>query len=127
MKGVDQGMNESLELSEFLQAALHKYMNTVAKVAFSYLKNTTEAEDITQEVFLALMQKQPDFDNEEHLKAWIIRVTINKCKNHLKSSWFSKRETIREDLSYLPKEQSEVLLAVLDMDVKYRMPIHLYL
>jgi RNA polymerase sigma-70 factor (ECF subfamily) len=119
-------MNETCELSGFIQSAVHKYIKTVAKVAFSYLKNTAEAEDITQEVFLALVQKQPEFDNEEHLKAWLIRVVVNKCKNHLKSSWFSKREAIQEELSYMPKEQSEVLLAVLALEVKYRIPIHLY-
>lgn len=126
MKGVDQRMVETCELSEFVQSAVHKYMKTVAKVAFSYLKNTTEAEDITQEVFLALVQKQPKFESEEHLKAWLIRVAINKCKNHLRSSWLSKREVIQEEISYMPKDQSEVLLAVLALDVKYRIPIHLY-
>lgn len=126
MKGVDKTMNEPYELNGFVQSAVYKYSQTVAKIAFSYLKNTADAEDITQEIFLTLMQKEPKFENEEHLKAWLIRVTINKCKNHLKSSWFKKNNPIPEDMPYLPREQNELLLAVLSLNVKYRLPIHLF-
>lgn len=72
-------MNKPCELNGFVQSAVHKYSQTVVKIAFSYLKNTADAEDITLEVFLSLMQKQSEFENEEHLKAWLIRVVINKC------------------------------------------------
>ena len=119
-------MNKPFELNGSVQSAVHKFSQTVVKTAFSYLKNTAEAEDITQEVFLTLMQKQPEFENEEHLKAWLIRVAINKCKNYLKSSWFRSNNPIPVDILYLPQEENELLKAVLDLDVKYRLPIHLY-
>lgn len=89
-------MNQPRGLNEFVRCAVEKYSKTVAKTAFAYLKNTADAEDVTQEVFLTLMQKAPAFESEEHLKAWLIRVTIN------------------------------LLAAVLSLDVKYRLPIHLY-
>jgi RNA polymerase sigma-70 factor (ECF subfamily) len=126
VKGVDNEMNKPYELNGFVQAAVHKYSQTVVKAAFSYLKNTADAEDITQEVFLSLMQNQPEFKNEEHLKAWLIRVAINKCKNHLKSGWFRSNNPIPENISYLPNEQSELLSTVLSLEVKYRLPIHLF-
>lgn len=126
MKGVDKGMNGPNELNEFVQAAVYKHSQTVVKISFSYLKNTTDAEDIAQEVFLSLMQKNPEFENEEHLKAWLIRVAINKCKNHLKSGWFRSNNPIPEDMPYLPGEQSELLHAVFSLSVKYRLPIHLF-
>lgn len=126
MRGVNKKMNRPCELNGFVQSAVHKYSQTVAKTAFSYLKNTTDAEDITQEVFLTLMQKRPEFENQEHLKAWLIRVAINKCKNYLKSSWFRKRKPMPEEIPYLPQEQNELLSTVLTLDVKYRLPIHLY-
>ncbi len=119
-------MNKPCELNEFVQLAVNKYSPTVAKMTFSYLKNIADAEDITQEVFLALMQKQIEFENEEHLKAWLIRVAINKCKNHLKSSLFRSNNPISEDIPYLPQEQNELLLTVLSLNIKYRLPIHLY-
>ncbi|MGL4913264.1 MAG: RNA polymerase sigma factor [Romboutsia sp.] len=106
--------------------AVAKHSRTCAKVAFSYLKNVSEAEDITQEVFLTLFESSKKFEDDEHLKAWLIRVTINKCKNHLKSSWFKNRNELPEDLAYMPKEESELLQAVLSLSSKYRIPIHLY-
>ena len=119
-------MEKQSDLNEFIQSSVIKYSKTVAKTAFSYLKNTTDAEDITQEVFLILMQKHPIFENEEHIKAWLIRVTINKCKNHLKSGWFKSNNPLTEDIPYLPPEQNNILSAVLSLDIKYRIPVHLY-
>ncbi len=119
-------MNEPYELNGFVQSAVQAFSQTVVKTAFSYLKNTADAEDITQEVFLALMQKKPDIANQEHLKAWLIRVTINKCKNYLKSGWFRSNNPVPEDMPYLPQEENELLHAVLALDIKYRLPIHLF-
>lgn len=126
MKGVDNAMKEQSDLNGFIQSSVIKYSQTVAKTAYSYLKNTSDAEDITQEVFLILMQKQPVFENEEHLKAWLTRVAINKCKNHLKSGWFKSNNPLTEDIPYLPPEQNRILSAVLSLDIKYRLPVHLY-
>ena len=119
-------MNNSLELNEHIKDIVHRYSITVLKVAFSYLKNTADTEDIAQEVFLAYMDKRPSIESEEHLKAWLIRVTINKCKNYLKSGWFKSINPIPDNLSYMPKEDNELLNAVLSLDVKYRIPIHLF-
>lgn len=120
-------MNKPFELNEFIQTAITRYSDTVVKTAFSYVKNTYDAEDITQEVFLTLMEKQPRLKSEEHLKAWLIRVTINKCKNYLKSGWYKSKNPLPKQKMYsLPKEDSEVLEAVISLDIKYRIPIHLY-
>lgn len=81
-------MNKPYEINETEKDAVKKYSQTAVKVSFSYIKNILDAEDITQEVFLALMQNKIIFESEEHLKAWLIRVAINKYKNHIKSSWY---------------------------------------
>ena len=117
---------EDKAVNDFIKLAVSKHSTIVARTAFSYLKNVSDAEDISQEVFLALLQKQPNFESEEHLKAWLIRVAINKCKNYLKSSWFKNKCELVEDLPYMPKEESDVLDAVLGLKTKYRIPIHLY-
>lgn len=112
--------------NETVKKAVKEYSQTVLKIAFSYTKNTFDAEDIAQDVFFALLKENKVFLSEEHLKAWLVRVTINKCKNHMKSRWVSKRNEMPEDLSYLPKEYSDILHAVFLLDEKYRIPIHLF-
>ncbi len=119
-------MNGSYELNENVQKAVLKYSHSIIRLAFSYVRNISDAEDIAQDVFLTYMQKLPTFENEQHKKAWLIRVAINKSKNYLKAGWFKNRNTIPDDLSYLPKEESEILGAVLELDKKYRLPIHLF-
>ncbi|REE78699.1 RNA polymerase sigma-70 factor (ECF subfamily) [Paenibacillus taihuensis] len=119
-------MYDSYELNESVRRALDKYSQSMIKVAFAYLKNTADAEEVAQDVFLAYLQKRPVFQSSEHEKAWLIRTTINKSKNMLKTGWFRSRNPVPEDLSYLPREESEVLQAVLSLDKKYRIPIHLH-
>lgn len=126
MKGVDGVKDRPYELNGFIQSAVKDYSRTIAKTAFSYLKNISDAEDITQEVFLALMQVKIEFENEDHLKAWLIRVAINKSKNLLKSSWFKKTDRIEDDISYLAPEENQLLSVLFKLDVKYRIPLHLY-
>ncbi len=119
-------INTSYELRERLQLALNKYSKSIIKLVYTYVKNLQEAEDITQEVFLTYFEKSPVFESEEHEKAYLMRVAINKSKNYLKSGFFRRRIPLIEDLSYMPKEDSQVLEAVLSLDEKYRLPIHLF-
>lgn len=119
-------MKKPSELNGFLQDAVRNHSKTVARAAFAYLKNTADAEDITQEVFLALLEKRPAFENEEHLKAWLLRVAVNKSKNTLKSGWFSRTQPLYEALPDLSPEENETLSCVLSLDEKYRIPIHLF-
>ncbi|MFC4810163.1 RNA polymerase sigma factor [Paenibacillus sp. GCM10023250] len=119
-------MYDSSELNESVQRALDRYSQSLIKIAFAYLKNIADAEEVAQDVFLAYLQKRPVFDSDEHEKAWLIRTAINKSKNMLKAGWFRNRVPVPEDLSYLPKEENEVLQAVLSLEKKYRIPIHLH-
>lgn len=119
-------MNDSLELNENIHNAVLKYSTSIIRLAFTYVKNISDAENIAQETFLAYVMTKLIFETNEHEKAWLIRVAINKSKNHLKASWFRRNKPLTDDLSYLPKEESEVLEKVLALDRKYRLPIHLY-
>lgn len=119
-------MYDSGEFDESVRRVLKTYSTSLIKIAFAYLKNVADAEEAAQETFLAYLQKRPAFDNGEHEKAWFIRTTINKSKNMLKAGWFKSRNPVPEDLSYLPEEENEVLQAVLSLDPKYRIPIHLH-
>lgn len=119
-------MNNSLDLNENISNAVSRYSNSIIRVAFTYVKNIADAEDIAQDTFLAVLNKKPVFESGEHEKAWLIRVAINKSKNLLKTSWLKNRKQLTEDLSYLPEEESDILYLVLELDKKYRIPIHLY-
>ncbi len=103
-----------------------KYIDTVYRLALSRTKSRENAEDITQEVFLKLMQTNKKFDNEEHVKAWLLRVTINCTKDLFLSSWFKKTEALDENLSVETEEKSDLYYALMRLPQKYRTVIHLY-
>lgn len=119
-------MQYSFGTDEYIHYILDNYSTMLIKLAFTYVKNISDAEDIVQDIFVSLMKRGKGFDNEEHEKAWLIRVTINKCKNHLKSSWNRLKVPLEENIGYQQEEQSEVLSVVLDLPDKYRTVIHLY-
>ena len=116
----------SNELIECVRQAVIKYSDNLRRLAFTYVKSVHSAEDIVQDVFLTYLQKAPAFESAEHEKAWLLRVTINKSRNMLKTGWFRSRFELTEEAGYLPPEQSEVLEAVLSLAEKYRLPIHLF-
>ena len=66
----------------FLNDAMNKHGDEVYRLALCRLQNKTDAEDVYQEVFLKLFSTKTDFENDEHLKAWLLRVTINKEDVH---------------------------------------------
>lgn len=119
-------MSISYEPDQELHRVINKYSRHMIRIAFTYVKNIADAQDITQEVFLAYYMKKPKFVSEEHEKAWLIRVVINKSKNYVRARWFRERNPLPEDLSYLPKDEDMVLREVLSLDEKYRLPIHLH-
>lgn len=102
------------------------YSPMLLRIAFLYLKNTAEAEDIAQEVLLTYWQKELTFPTEAARKSWLYKTASNRCKDQLRSHWFQKRADLTDDLSYLPPEESALLEAMLQLDAKYRIPLHLH-
>lgn len=86
--------------------AFRKYGNTVLRAAFAFCGSYAESEDIVQDVFLSLHTSPKTFNDDEHLKAWLLRVTINKCKNLKRSFRFSRTCSIDE------LEQSEAIYEI---------------
>lgn len=105
-----------------------KYIDTVFRVAFSYLRSPTEAEDIVQNVFMKLLTADKDFESEEHIKHWLIRVTANECKRHLRSPWrrLEPLEDYAASLPFAEPGHSELFQAVMALPRKYRVPLYLY-
>ena len=71
---------------QFLYLA-KKYMDTVFRLAFHYTKSRSESDDITQEVLLKLYRADKAFESEDHVRHWLIRVTVNECKRAFLSPW----------------------------------------
>lgn len=88
-----------------VEEIVEKYSDMVIQIAYQNSFNKTDAEDITQEVFIKLMKNLDKIKNEEHLKAWIIRVTINLSKDYNKSFWNKNtNEIIDNELKYFDEE-----------------------
>jgi RNA polymerase sigma factor (sigma-70 family) len=109
--------------------AVEQYADTVRRLCMLHLKNYTDTEDIFQTVFLKYVLSSVSFENAEHERAWFIRVTINACKDLLKSFFRSRvvslEEAVNEPATLQP-EQREVLEAVLSLPPKYRDVVYLH-
>lgn len=105
-----------------------KYIDTVFRVALSWMKHPSEAEDVTQTVFLKLYREPKPFASEDHVKHWLIRVTINECKKTFRNP-FRASENLADyanSLHFETPEHSELYYAVMELPQKYRVPIFLY-
>lgn len=87
--------------AEEVRAIIGKYSDMVLKIAYQNTRDLQESEDIVQEVFLALFSR-PLIKDEEHLKAWLIRVTLNKSRSFLRSA---RRKVLPLDESLAPAER----------------------
>ena len=105
--------------------AFEKYSDMVYRLAFARVKNKSDADDVLQEVFLRFIKHKDKVENEEHLKALLIRITINCSKTLLTSSWFKRTEPLDENLS-VQDEYSDTFDAVLRLPQKYRTVIHMH-
>ncbi len=105
--------------------AFEKHSDMVYRLAVARVKNKYDADDILQEVFLRFIKYKDKVENEEHLKALLIRITINCSKSLLTSGWFKRTEPLSESLS-VRDEYSDTLDAVLRLPQKYRTVIHLH-
>jgi len=104
------------------------YMNTIFRVAFNYLKSHSDADDITQNVLLKFYQTDKTFESDAHIKHWLIRVTINECKQAFLSPWrrVEPIDDYAKTLSFETPEQNELFDLVMKLPTKYRITILLY-
>ena len=116
---------------ETYRKIVEKYANIVFRTAYSYCKNRSDAEDIVQNTFLKLLTGTYEFRDEEHLRKWLIRVTVNQAKNLHLSFW--KQKVLPLECSeaepnpqFETEEQSRLFDAVRELPPKYRIVVHLY-
>lgn len=123
-------MAEIYEEQQDIKTLYEKYVDTVYRICFSYMKNKTDAEDAVQETFLKLLQQEQTFENAKHLKAWLIVTASNHCKNTLKH-WWRKRQDIDDcenvcESGDVKTQENETLEAILKLPDKYKTVVYLY-
>lgn len=122
-------MDKEILESQF-ESKYNLYGNMLYKIAFLYFGNSYDAEDVLQEVFIKLLYASPSFKNAEHEKAWLIRVTQNKCRDVLKASERKNKCFDEFEKSDELKTENDVYLDVVKQVValpeKYKMAVILY-
>ena len=102
-----------------------QYSNMVYRIALSYLRQTQDAEDAVQNVFLKLIEgrAEPEFGKE---RAFLTRITINYCKDVLRSAWKRRIEPLTDEIVYEHKEDRELLDAIMTLATKYRIVLYMH-
>jgi len=123
----DSNINDS-SINDKIENIIDKYSNTVFRLALAKTKNKEMAEDIFQEVFIKYIKRKSVFESTEHEKAWIIRVTLNCCKDLWNSAWLRHTVPLEEYQGNKATTNSndDVYIAVMNLPEKYRIPIHLF-
>ena len=118
-----------MDRNEFTRI-IERYYDDVKRIAFAGCKNMYDAEDIAQTVFLKLSQYSGTFEDDEHIKKWLIRVAVNEYKSLWRSPWKTKVEyNVPERAAKSTgggSSSNGVLEAVMGLKRKYREVIHLY-
>ena len=120
---------------EQLNADIEAYHYMIYRLAYGCLGNRFDAEDITQEAFIRLYRYKKDFSSNEHKKAFLIRITVNLCKDMQRSAWFRKRGELPDNIQAndnpgerLMEIENETILQeyILALKPKYRAVIFLH-
>jgi RNA polymerase sigma factor (sigma-70 family) len=113
--------------TEWIHSRYEQYKTMLFRIAISFLGNKHDCEDILQEAFIRLCYNAPAFASNEDEKRWLIRVTINLCKNHLKSFWNRNKTNMNELIDYVHEpEDRELMREVFRLPPIYRTVIYLY-
>ena len=112
-----------------VEQAMSRQADTVRRLCMLHLKNHADTEDIFQTVFLKYALCDAAFESQAHENAWFVRVTLNACRDLLKSFFRSRTVSLDTLLDFpqeIREEHREVLEAVLSLPEKYRIPIYLH-
>lgn len=116
-----------MEEQTFRQA-VEDHRDVVFRIALTYLRDRADADDVAQDVFLKLLKSDAQFESWEHLRRWLIRVTINECKSLFRKPWrrVEDIENLADSLSAAQDETKAVLSDVMRLPERFRVPIVLY-
>lgn len=116
-------------MREPVQELIGLYQNNIYAAAFSICKNAQDAEDVVQETFIQYHMSKNQFESQQHIRAWLIRVAINKAKNVNHTFWRKNKvplEEYMETLAFETPESLNLFETVMKLPEKYRTAIHLF-
>ena len=111
------------------EVLVKRYQQNMFAAALSACKDPQDVEDAVQEALLAYHTSGKEFESEEHIRAWLLRVAINKAKNMRMSFWKKHKvslEDYMESISFETEQESGLFEAVMELPEKYRIVLHLY-
>lgn len=116
-----------------MRQSLHElaamYQDNLFAAAYNICRNAQDAEDVIQDTFIQYHTTKKEFENEQHIRAWLIRVAINKAKNVTRTFWRRNKVSIEdymETLTFETPESADLFETVMQLPEKYRIVIHLY-
>jgi RNA polymerase sigma-70 factor (ECF subfamily) len=108
---------------------IKEYQKNLFVTAFNICKNAEDAKDVVQDTFIAYHTSRQQFNDDQHIRAWLFRVTVNKAKDISKSFWHRNKMPLEDYIETLPFETAEdcnLFEAVLKLPEKYRIVIHFF-
>lgn len=111
---------------ESIESIIGRYSQMVYRLAFARVGNKYDADEVFQEVFLRYVRKNPKFNDEEHRKAWLIKVTVNCSKTLMSSMWYSKTQELDEALAIEDENDINLYYELQKLPAKYREVVHLF-
>lgn len=123
-----QHHREVIMEEQAFRQAVEDHRDVVFRIALTYLRDRADADDVAQDVFLKLLKSDAQFESWEHLRRWLIRVTINECKSLFRKPWrrVEDIENLADSLSTAQEETKAVLSDVMRLPERFRVPIMLY-
>jgi RNA polymerase sigma-70 factor (ECF subfamily) len=119
--------DSALSVTERAGQIIDLYGNSILRLAYSYLHNMSDAEDILQDTLIQYIKTAPAFEGASHEKAWLLTVAANISKNKIKYNKYRETDELMEELVAEDKEDlSFVWEAVKQLPEKYREVIHLF-
>lgn len=125
-----------MQNNDIIEKMISLYGNDVLRIATAYTRDAEISKDIFQEVFIKVAKNISKFEKRSSEKTWLIRITVNTCKDYLKSSWNKKviqmeeiesNTTLNSDENILEKEQSSLIIQeILNLPIKYKDILLLY-
>ena len=112
-----------------LQELIEHYQRNLYAVAFNVCKNAEDAEDAVQDTFLQYYMSKKEFESEAHIRAWLLRVAINRAKNANLTFWKKHKvplEDNMERMTFETEEAKNLFTVVMNLPEKYRIVIHLF-
>ena len=115
---------------EWAEQLVERYADMVMRIGYTWFNNPYDAQDICQNVFFKLIERKEGFDSNQGERAWVLRVTLNECKNLKKSTWFRRTVGLEEGVAMtaeLPSAECDGLLTLVQsLPRKFREAVYLY-